>query len=56
MQALAQRQTTRAFLDKPLPAQMLSNLLWAAFGVNRPRRGKAGTGTDGALGHEQAGG
>jgi nitroreductase len=37
MQALAERKTTRAFLDKPLPQQTLSNLLWAAFGVNRPR-------------------
>jgi nitroreductase len=37
MQALAERKTTRAFLDKPLPPQTLSNLLWAAFGVNRPR-------------------
>lgn len=36
MQALAERKTTRAFLDKPLPEQTLSNLLWAAFGVNRP--------------------
>lgn len=44
MQALAQRQTTRAFLDKPLPAQTLSNLLWAAFGVNRPRDVKEGLG------------
>jgi len=41
MQALARRQTTRAFLDKPLPLQTLSNLLWAAFGVNRPREMKA---------------
>jgi nitroreductase len=44
MQALAQRQTTRAFADKPLPLQTLSNLLWAAFGVNRPRDVKAGLG------------
>jgi nitroreductase len=44
MQALAQRQTTRAFQDKPLPLQTLSNLLWAAFGVNRPREVKAGLG------------
>jgi len=44
MQALAQRQTTRAFADKPLPPQTLSNLLWAAFGVNRPRAVKAGLG------------
>lgn len=38
MQALAQRQTTRAFRDQPLPMQTLSNLLWAAFGVNRPAK------------------
>ena len=44
MQALAQRKTTRAFLDQPLPLQTLSNLLWAAFGVNRPRDVKAGLG------------
>jgi nitroreductase len=44
MQALAKRQTTRAFLDKPLPPQTLSNLLWAAFGVNRPREVKSGLG------------
>jgi nitroreductase len=44
MQALALRQTTRAFQDKPLPLQTLSNLLWAAFGVNRPREVKPGLG------------
>lgn len=44
MQALAQRRTTRTFQDKPLPPQALSNLLWAAFGVNRPRSVKAGLG------------
>jgi nitroreductase len=44
MQALARRQTTRAFLDKPLPPQTLSNLLWAAFGVNRSRDVKPGLG------------
>jgi nitroreductase len=44
MQALAHRQTTRSFEDKPLPLQTLSNLLWAAFGVNRPRQVKAGLG------------
>jgi nitroreductase len=37
MQALAHRHTARAFQDKPLPQETLSNLLWAAFGVNRPR-------------------
>lgn len=44
MQALARRQTTRAFADRALPEQTLSNLLWAAFGVNRPRELKAGLG------------
>jgi nitroreductase len=44
MQALARRQTTRAFEEKPLPLQTLSNLLWAAFGVNRPREAKPGLG------------
>jgi len=44
MQVLARRQTTRAFLDKPLPLQTLSNLLWAAFGVNRPQVVKQGLG------------
>lgn len=44
MRALDARKTTRAFQDKPLPLQTLSNLLWAAFGVNRPRTVKPGTG------------
>ena len=44
MQALAQRRTTRAFRDQPLSRQMLSNLLWAAFGVNRSREVKPGLG------------
>jgi nitroreductase len=44
MQALAARRTTRAFQNKPLPLQTLSNLLWAAFGVNRPREVKPGLG------------
>jgi SagB-type dehydrogenase family enzyme len=36
MQALKERRTTRSFAEQPLPPQVLSNLLWAAFGVNRP--------------------
>jgi len=44
MQALAERRTTRAFRDDELPPQTLSNLLWAAFGVNRPRDVKPGLG------------
>jgi len=44
MPALAARRTTRAFADKPLPPQTLSNLLWAAFGVNRSRAVKSDLG------------
>ena len=33
--ALQRRRTTREISAKPLPLQLLSNLLWAAFGVNR---------------------
>lgn len=40
MEALRDRQSTRSFQSKPLPAQVLSNLLWAAFGINRPESGK----------------
>jgi SagB-type dehydrogenase family enzyme len=36
MQALNERRTTRSLTDAPLSAQQLSNLLWAAFGINRP--------------------
>jgi hypothetical protein len=39
MQALQQRQSQREFDAAPLPAQALSNLLWAAAGVNRPALG-----------------
>jgi nitroreductase len=34
--ALKLRHSTREYADRPLPAQLLSDLLWAAFGVNRP--------------------
>jgi nitroreductase len=36
MQALKERRTTRSFAEQPLPPQVLSNLLWAAWGINRP--------------------
>lgn len=36
MQALAARATSRSFAKDALPLQTLSNLLWAAWGVNRP--------------------
>ncbi len=35
--ALKERKTTRAVSAQELPPQMLSNLLWAAFGVNREK-------------------
>ena len=44
MQALAERRTTRVFRDEGLSPRTLSNLLWAAFGVNRPRDVKLGLG------------
>ena len=40
MQALKARHSTREFSSRELPLQVLSNLLWAAFGVNRPESGK----------------
>lgn len=36
MQALAARHSTRSFSTQELPEQVLSDLLWAACGVNRP--------------------
>jgi SagB-type dehydrogenase family enzyme len=39
MEALARRRSTREFQTTPLPAQVLSDLLWAAFGVNRAETG-----------------
>lgn len=36
MQALKLRHSTREYADRPLPLPVLSDLLWAAFGVNRP--------------------
>ena len=40
MQALKERKTSRKFSNGKLSQQQLSNLLWAAFGVNRPDTGK----------------
>jgi nitroreductase len=36
MQVLRDRASQRAFAPDALPPQVLSNLLWAAWGVNRP--------------------
>ena len=35
-QALKQRRSMREFEDRPLAPQVLSELLWCAYGVNRP--------------------
>ena len=40
LEALAKRKSTRAFDARKLPVQTLSNLLWAADGINRPDSGK----------------
>lgn len=40
MQALQERHSSRTFIDKELPLHELSNLLWAANGINRPEEGK----------------
>jgi nitroreductase len=36
MQVLKERHTSREFKSDPLPQATLSNLLWAAWGINRP--------------------
>ncbi len=36
LRVLKERKTIREFSPKPLPAELLSSLLWAGFGVNRP--------------------
>jgi nitroreductase len=33
--ALTMRRSTREYSDRPIPLQVLSDLLWAGFGVNR---------------------
>jgi SagB-type dehydrogenase family enzyme len=40
MQALNERASSREFDSRPLTDQQLSNLLWAAWGINRPADGK----------------
>jgi SagB-type dehydrogenase family enzyme len=40
MEALKARHSTREFSSRPLPLQVLSDLLWAASGVSRPATGK----------------
>jgi SagB-type dehydrogenase family enzyme len=40
MQALKERQSSRAFSPTKLPPQVLADLLWAAAGINRLESGK----------------
>lgn len=40
MQVLKDRKTTREFGPEKIPPQVLSNLLWAAFGINRTDSGR----------------
>ncbi|MDI6741846.1 MAG: SagB/ThcOx family dehydrogenase [Smithella sp.] len=40
MQALKERRSERSFSPKKIPVNVLSNMLWAACGINRPDAGK----------------
>ena len=40
MQALQNRHSTREYADKQIPDDVLSTVLWAACGINRPGEGK----------------
>jgi nitroreductase len=40
MEVLRERKTTRDFSSRELEREVLANLLWAAFGVNRPETGQ----------------
>jgi SagB-type dehydrogenase family enzyme len=40
MEAISNRRSAREFLRQELPLPMLSNLLWAAYGVNRADGGR----------------
>jgi SagB-type dehydrogenase family enzyme len=40
MQALKNRMSTKTFTEQSIPQDHISNLLWAAFGINRPESGK----------------
>lgn len=46
MQALSERKSSRNFVDKELPIDVLSNLLWAANGFNREDKRTAPTAND----------
>lgn len=38
-EALRQRRSTRSFADRPVEPALVGELLWAAFGINRPSSG-----------------
>ena len=40
MQALQSRHSAREYADKQIPDDVLSSVLWAACGINRPSEGK----------------
>jgi SagB-type dehydrogenase family enzyme len=40
MQVLKDRSSSRSFSSEKLPLQVLSDLIWAAYGINRPETGK----------------
>ncbi|HRY98927.1 MAG TPA: SagB/ThcOx family dehydrogenase [Bacteroidales bacterium] len=43
MDCLNERRSSREYVDEPLNVQQLSDLLWAANGINRPESGKRTT-------------
>ena len=51
MQALAHRRSGRVFSSEALPQQVLSDLLWAAFGINRTE--KSGRTAPSAIGAQE---
>jgi SagB-type dehydrogenase family enzyme len=40
LQLLSKRSSSREYSPEPLPVNILSGLLWAAFGINRPESGR----------------
>jgi SagB-type dehydrogenase family enzyme len=40
MEALKERKSSRSFRSDKIPMQVLSDMLWAAWGVNRPDEGR----------------
>jgi len=47
-EALAYRRSIRSYRDEPITIEHLSQLLWAAYGINEPRRGFKTTPSAGA--------